>query len=90
MPRRQTLCGRLRLYDGFAGGCGLARKAHARSYDLSKRGPSTAEPQSKTTPPHGFLGYPPPAPEVVMAWTPACGAPLLGPASMAGTAKALT
>lgn len=43
-----------------------------------------------TVRPHSSLGYRPPAPEAVVPWTPALGASLLGPASMAGPAGALT
>lgn len=43
-----------------------------------------------TARPHSSLGYRPPAPEAVSPWTPALGAPLLGPAAMAGTAETLT
>jgi putative transposase len=37
-----------------------------------------------TVRPHSSLGYRPPAPEAIVAWTPDPGASLLGPASMAG------
>jgi putative transposase len=43
-----------------------------------------------TVRPHSSLGYRPPAPEAVATWTPALGAPLLGPAAMAGTVEKLT
>jgi transposase InsO family protein len=43
-----------------------------------------------TVRPHSSLGYRPPAPEAVRPWMPDFGASLLGPASMAGTAGALT
>jgi transposase InsO family protein len=43
-----------------------------------------------TVRPHSSLGYRPPAPEAIVPWTPALGASLLGPASMAGAVEALT
>jgi transposase InsO family protein len=43
-----------------------------------------------TVRPHSSLGYRPPAPEAIRPWTPDRGASLLGPASMAGPAGALT
>jgi len=43
-----------------------------------------------TVRPHSSLGYRPPAPEAIVPWTPAFGASLLGPASMAGAVGALT
>ena len=43
-----------------------------------------------TVRPHSSLGYRPPAPEAIVPWTPALGALLLGPASMAGTVGPLT
>ncbi|WP_165253874.1 integrase core domain-containing protein, partial [Paludisphaera soli] len=43
-----------------------------------------------TVRPHSSLGYRPPAPEAIVPWTPALGASLLGPTSMAGTVGALT
>jgi transposase InsO family protein len=46
--------------------------------------------QYNTVRPHSSLGYRPPAPEAIVPWTPALGASLLGPASMAGPARILT
>ena len=46
--------------------------------------------QYNTVRPHSSLGYRPPAPEAVVPWTPALGAALLGPASMARAAGSLT
>jgi putative transposase len=43
-----------------------------------------------TARPHSSLGYRPPAPEAIVPWTPAFGASLLGPASMAGVVGTLT
>jgi transposase InsO family protein len=43
-----------------------------------------------TVRPHSGLGYRPPAPEAIVPWTPALGASLLGPATMAGAVAALT
>jgi putative transposase len=43
-----------------------------------------------TVRPHSSLGYRPPAPEAIVPWTPALGAALLGPASMARPVGALT
>jgi transposase InsO family protein len=43
-----------------------------------------------TVRPHSSPGYRPPAPEAMVPWTPALGAALLGPASMAGAVGALT
>ena len=43
-----------------------------------------------TVRPHSSLGYRPPAPEAIVPWTPALGASLLGPASMAGAVGTLT
>jgi putative transposase len=43
-----------------------------------------------TVRPHSSLGYRPPAPEAIRPWTSDFGAPLLGPASMAGTVETLT
>jgi putative transposase len=43
-----------------------------------------------TVRPHSSLGYRPPAPAAAVPWTPAPGASLLGPASMAGALGALT
>jgi transposase InsO family protein len=43
-----------------------------------------------TVRPHSALGYRPPAPGAIVAWTPALGASLLGAASMAGAVGALT
>jgi transposase InsO family protein len=42
-----------------------------------------------TVRPHSSLGYRPPAPEAIVPWTPALGASLLGPATMAGAVTAL-
>jgi putative transposase len=43
-----------------------------------------------TVRPHSSLGYRPPAPEAIVAWTPALGASLLGPTPMIGAVGALT
>jgi len=43
-----------------------------------------------TVRPHSSLGYRPPAPEAIVPWTPALGASLLSPASMAVAVGALT
>jgi putative transposase len=43
-----------------------------------------------TVRPHSSLGYRPPAPEAIVAWTPDFGASLLGPASMFGAVGTLT
>ncbi len=43
-----------------------------------------------TVRPHSSLGYRPPAPEAIVPWTPAFGASLLGPASMARAVGELT
>jgi transposase InsO family protein len=43
-----------------------------------------------TVRPHSSLRYRPPAPEAIVPWTPAFGAALLGPASMAVAAGALS
>ena len=43
-----------------------------------------------TVRPHSSLRYRPPAPEAIVPWTPAFGASLLGPASMAVAAGALS